>query len=704
MRPDLLNPVFADVSALDGIGPALAKKLTGLLVRPDSGHDSARVVDLLWHLPVGMIDRTNQPKIAELTNGIMATLHVRVETHEPPPKRQSRRPYQVHVFDDTGAITLVFFHGRADYLRKVLPPGELRYVSGRVDFYDGVARMIHPDFILTRQELGEMPLKQPVYPLTAGLGPKALLKAVAGALARCPDLEEWQDRDWRESRDWASFLTALKAVHAPEHPADLEPASPARCRLAYDELLANQLALGLMRDHLHKTKGVSLRGTGEKTRAILAALPFTLTGAQEAAVAEINDDMAARTRMLRLLQGDVGSGKTIVALMAMAVAIEAGCQAAIMAPTELLARQHMATLAPLCAAAGIKLAILTGREKGAVRRTLLEGLDTGAIDLVIGTHALFQSDVAFDRLGLVVIDEQHRFGVHQRLALQAKGAGGIDVLVMTATPIPRTLTLTYYGDMDVSRITEKPPGRQPVDTRVLPQDRLGDVIDGLDRAIERGARVFWICPLIEDSSAIEAVAAEDRHKALGQRFGDRVGLVHGRMSPGERDQAMARFQAGELDILVATTVVEVGVDVPEASIMVIEHAERFGLAQLHQLRGRVGRGAEKSTCLLLYRAPLGEIARARLDIMRQSDDGFVIAEEDLRLRGGGELLGVRQSGMPDLHIARLEVHGDLLATAHDDARLILTKDPLLQSKRGQALRVLLYLFERNEAVRLLSAG
>jgi ATP-dependent DNA helicase RecG len=407
--------------------------------------------------------------------------------------------------------------------------------------------------------------------------------------------------------------------------------------------------------------------------------------------------------MMRLLQGDVGSGKTAVALLAMASAAEAGRQSALMAPTEILARQHFDRIAPLAEAAGLRTALLTGRERGAERRGILADLEAGLIHILVGTHALFQDDVAFTDLGLAVVDEQHRFGVHQRLALGAKG-DGVDVLVMTATPIPRTLALTYFGDMDVSVLREKPAGRQPIATRIVSTDRLDEVTGAIGRAIAAGDLVYWVCPLVAESENVDLAAAEDRFAALKEAFGDQVGLVHGRMAGRDKDAAMESFASGRTRILVSTTVIEVGVDVPQASVMVIEHAERFGLAQLHQLRGRVGRGTKASTCLLVYKGPLGPLARSRLEMMRQTEDGFEIAEADLRLRGEGEILGTRQSGLPGFRLADLDRDDDLLAAARDDARLLIERDPGLASERGQALRLLLYLFERDQAVKLLQAG
>ena len=508
-------------------------------------------------------------------------------------------------FDDSGDLTLVFFHAHKDYLMERLPVGETRLVSGKIEYYNAQPQMTHPDYILTEEEFSEFPAIEPVYPSTAGLAAKTLRGAIRQALEHCPEVPEWQDGAWLSKNKWTGFRTALEAVHSPASSAELEAASPPRSRLAYDELLANQLALAIMRRNLKKSSGRSLSGTGELRRMIVDALPFRLTGSQEHALAEILADMAAPERMLRLLQGDVGSGKTVVALIAMATAVESGTQAALMAPTEILARQHFATIEPLCEKAGAKAALLTGREKGATRADLLARLASGEVDILIGTHALFQSDVEFRDLAFAVIDEQHRFGVHQRLALQSKAPGGADVLVMTATPIPRTLALTLYGDMESSKLTDKPAGRSPVDTRVLPMERIAEVERRLAGAIESGARCYWVCPLVSESELSDLSDAERRFKLLNAQFPGRTGLVHGRLKAAEKDAVMQRFQSGELDILVATTVIEVGVDVPEATIMVIEHAERFGLAQLHQMRGRVGRGAGQSSCLLLYQSPLG---------------------------------------------------------------------------------------------------
>lgn len=699
MRPSLLDPLFAALTTLPGVGPKLDRLFRRLLGRPDG----ARVLDLLFHLPGGHIDRRARPKLRDVVPGGVVTVAVTIDRHRPPPPGRPRLPYQVHASDETGAIVLTFFNARADYLKALLPVGETRYVSGTAGLYDGMLQIVHPDRVVDEQGLATLPLIEPVYPLTEGLSANAVRKALDAALAKMPALDEWQDGAWRERNGFASFADSLRTLHRPLQPDDVRPGWPAWRRLAYDELLASQVALVLVRAHRRRQPGRARTGDGRLRARIVAALPYSLTLSQRSAIEAVVADLARPERMLRLLQGDVGSGKTVVALLAAAAAIEAGQQAALMAPTEILARQHLHTIAPLAEQAGITVAILTGRERGREREEILRRLADGSIDLLLGTHALFQEDVAFRGLALAIVDEQHRFGVHQRLALAQKGPA-VDMLVMTATPIPRTLVLTCFGDMDISELREKPAGRQPVDTRTVPLSRLHETVAAVGRALADGKRVFWVCPLVEETETTDMAAAEARFAELKERFGARVGLVHGRMRGADKDAAMANFAAGHTTLLVATTVIEVGVDVPQATVMVIEQAERFGLAQLHQLRGRIGRGSGRSTCLLLYKPPLGETAKARLAIMRETDDGFRIAEEDLRLRGEGDVLGTRQSGLPGFRIARIEDHGDMLAAARDDATLLLARDPALQSERGQAMRCLLYLFERDAAIRLIGAG
>ncbi len=699
MRPSVLDPFFASVRSLSGIGPKVAA-LLGKLLGTDIPGAEPKVGQLLFLAPHSVIDRRNRPGIVNAPEGAIVTLEVTVDQHQPAPPGRGNVPHRVFAHDDTGEIALTFFHAQLPWLQKMLPEGETVIVSGKVEWFNGRASMVHPDYIASLEDAANLPMVEPVYPLTAGLSPKTLARAVKEALTRVPTMPEWVDAPLLARERFTSFQQSLNTLHLPEDPSDIALESISRRRLAYDEFLAGQLALALVRAKTRRLSGRPLEGTGRIVAEIMRHLPYRLTKGQDQAVREIITDLKSPERMLRLLQGDVGSGKTVVGLLSMAHAAESGGQSALMAPTEVLARQHFATIAPLAEKAGLKAALLTGREKGRDRSAVLEGLKSGEIDIVIGTHALFQEKVEYV---LVIIDEQHRFGVHQRLMLTAKGSAP-DMLVMTATPIPRTLVLTAFGDMDVSKLTEKPAGRQPITTAIVPMERMGELVERIRKAVSEGQKIYWICPLVEESEVVELTSAEERFESLKPVFGDRIGLIHGRMNGAEKDEAMRAFKQGETRVLVATTVIEVGVDVPDATIIVIEHAERFGLSQLHQLRGRVGRGDKPSTCLLLYKGPLGEIAQARLKVMRETEDGFRIAEEDLKLRGEGELLGTRQSGTPGFRLASIEAHGDLLEIARKDARYILTSDPDLESERGQALRILLYLFGRDEAIRLLRAG
>lgn len=701
MRPTLLDPLFASVASLSGVGPKLAQLLASLLGREDA--EDARVVDLLFLAPFRLIDRRNQPGIALAQQGAIVTITGRVDRHQPPPPGKSSLPYRVFLHDETGELALTFFRVKGNWLEKALPVDETIIVSGKVDWFNGRPSMVHPDLMVKASEAENMPLVEPVYPLTAGLSPKVLRKQIEHAVERVPELPEWADPALVTRQGFPSIRQSFVDLHHPRDEMDVDPQAPARRRLAYDEFLAGQVSLALVRQKLRKVPGSPVKATGEISGKILAALPFSPTGSQTLAIADILKDMASDTRMLRLLQGDVGAGKTLVALLAMAAAVESGGQAVLMAPTEILARQHHATISKFAASAGLKVEVLTGRTKGKEREAITERIASGEAQIIIGTHALFQDTVNYSNLVLAVVDEQHRFGVHQRLRLTAKGISP-HMLVMTATPIPRTLVLAAFGDMDVSKLTEKPAGRKPIQTVTVPSERTGEIVERLRAAVADGKKAYWICPLVEESDVSELMSAEERFAVLEKAIGAPIGLVHGRMSGLEKDAAMLAFKNGETRLLVATTVVEVGVDVPDATIMVIEHAERFGLAQLHQLRGRVGRGDEASSCILLYKGPLGETGKARLSILRDSEDGFLIAEEDLKLRGEGELLGTRQSGTPGFRIASLEAHADLLEIARKDAAYLLERDPDLMSPRGEAVRTLLYLHRRDEAIRFLRAG
>ena len=691
-RPEILFPLFAGLETLPGVGAKTAQNMAQLgLERPR---------DLLLHLPHSVIDRRRRRTIRGLELPAVATVEVEVESHRP--ARTRGGAYRVLVRDAETDFTLVFFHAKGDYLKKMLPVGERRLVSGRLEFFDGMAQMPHPDHVLLPEEADEVPDFEPVYPLTNGVTLRVMTRAVRAALDRAPELDEWIDPGQRAAKAWPAWRAAVRAAHAPEEL--MLDTDPARERLAYDELFAHQLTLALARRNVRRGKGRVTRGDGRLRRKVLASLGYAPTGAQTRAVAEVERDLAREERMSRLLQGDVGAGKTLVAFLSLLVAVEAGGQGVMMAPTEILARQHLESLGPLAAAAGVRVECLTGRAKGGERRALLERLARGEIDILVGTHAVFQAGVEFRDLRLVVIDEQHRFGVRQRMELGRKGQAP-DVLVMTATPIPRSLALASYGDMDVSVLDEKPPGRKPVTTALVSLGRIGEVVEHLRKAVAEGRQAYWVCPLVEESETSDLTAAEDRFKALRAALGEGVvGLVHGQMPGPEKDAAMARFVAGETSVLVATTVIEVGVNVPNASIMVIERAETFGLAQLHQLRGRVGRGAAQSTCLLLYAAPLGESAEKRLSLLRETEDGFRIAEVDLEMRGAGDVIGVAQSGLPRFRVADIERQAGLMAVAQSDARALLETDPTLEGARGKAARVLLWLMGQDEAIRLISIG
>jgi ATP-dependent DNA helicase RecG len=699
MRPALLNPLFAPVTSLAGVGPKQDKLFRYLLGRDET----PRLVDLLLHLPASVIDRRARPKIRDAVPGTVVTLEVTVDRHRPTPARNSRAPHLVYASDDTGDVVLTYFRAKPGYVEKLLPVGSKRYVSGTLQMFDGVPQIVHPDRVVDEVGFAKLTGIDPVYPLTEGLALGSLRRAMAQALQKLPKLPEWTSPDVIRRCKFPPFAEALNRVHVPLELADILPDGPYWSRLAFDELLAGQLALALVRAQLRRPAGDRNAGDGHLRKKIIDALPYALTSSQRKAAAAIAEDLRQPVRMLRLLQGDVGSGKTVVALLAAAAVTEVGKQAALMAPTEILARQHIKTITPLAERAGLRVAILTGREKGKERREILARLAGGEIDFLVGTHALIQDDVVFKSLALAVVDEQHRFGVRERLALTGKGEA-VDVLVLSATPIPRTLVLTYFGDMDVSELREKPAGRQPIDTRAIPMSRLSEVMEAVGRAIDKGKRVYWIVPLVEESETVALTDAEQRFESLRERFADKVGLVHGKLRGAEKDRVMAQFVGGEVSLLVATTVVEVGVDVPAATVMVIENAERFGLAQLHQLRGRIGRGSEASTCLLLYKEPLGEMSKARLKVIRETTDGFRIAEEDLKLRGEGDVLGVRQSGLPGYRIARSEVHAQLITQARDEALRIMKENPKLTGERGEALRCLLYLFERDEALPLMGAG
>jgi ATP-dependent DNA helicase RecG len=696
-RPPELFSLFRTVEALDGVGKKRAQTLARQL-------SLVTLRDLVWHFPHGVIDRRHSPPILQLEEGRIASIIATVREHRPP--RSGRKIYQVLLENASGQLMLGFFNSRETYLSQLLPPGREVLVSGKVEYYQGVPQMLHPDYIASPDEKDRVMVLEPVYGLTAGVGNRMMRDLATQALTQLPDLPEWHDAALKKQRHWPSWQQAVRCQHDPSTPAEILTA--ARERLAADELLANQLALALVRQRMRSGRGLLMKSPGRLRADCLNHLPFSLTQGQAEIIDARLQEMASGERMIHLLQGDVGSGKTAVALLLMLEALESGFQAVLMAPTDIVCRQHGEWFNKVLAPLGLSATVLTGADKTASRKQALQKLEDGSAGLIIGTHALFQEKVSFHRLGLVVVDEQHRFGVEQRLALSEKGSseqGKPHMLLMSATPIPRSLTLTAFGDMDASQLKEKPPGRKPVDTRVMPVARYLELVDGLRRAMAEGARIYWVCPLVDESEQLQdMMSAEQRYHALAREFPGIVRLAHGQMPAAERQQALAEFAEGKAQILVATTVIEVGVNVPEATVMVIEHAERFGLAQLHQLRGRVGRGEHASRCLLLYGPKAGSTALERLKTLRTSDDGFYIAEQDLRLRGGGEILGTRQSGIPDFRFANLYDHRDLIAVMRDDVRLVLHRDPDFSSTRAQSLRRLLYLFEYDQAIAYLHAG
>lgn len=692
MRPDILFPLFKDITSISGVGTKYAKLLHNIEID--------KVADLLWHLPHTFINRKLSPSLPAARIGEIGTFEVMVIEHIPP--KIKSKPYRVLCHDNyENQLVLCFFKTYGDFLSKQLPLNSKRYISGKLERFNGIFQINHPDYISSN--INNIPEIEPVYGLTAGISNKFISSLIQNALSKVPVFPEWQNQQFIKQHRFPNFNQAILAIHNPHTFSDIQSSAIARDRLAYDELLANQLALAIVRQKIKKQNGRKIAGNGLLRKKILDILPFQLTGAQEKVLKEIFTDQAAESRMLRLLQGDVGSGKTIVALLTMLNAVECGYQASIMAPTEILAKQHMETIAPLCESIGIKAELLTGRVKGKKRTQILNDLIEGKIDILIGTHALFVEDVTFKDLACVIIDEQHRFGVHQRLNLSNKG-NLADILVMTATPIPRSLILTAFGDMEYSKIDQLPAGRKPVDTRVMPLTKIDEIISALKNKLDNGSRAYWVCPLVEESEKIDLAAAEQRFELLKKVFGPKVGLIHGKMKEKQKDEIMEQFKNGIISLLVATTVIEVGVNVPEATIMIVEHAERFGLAQLHQLRGRVKRGNSAATCLLLYNYPTSQTAISRLQIMKETEDGFLIAEEDLKLRGGGEILGTKQSGFANFKLADMNIHQGLLLTACQEAKMIIAQDPDLTSEHGLALRILLYLFERDDAVKTYLAG
>lgn len=667
------------------------------------------VKDLLFHLPNTVHSRRFFESIQDLKTfySDAANLSVKagfigeVVVHET--ARVNHIPTRVIVKDASGGMEVVFFHIKPSYLLTKLPVGRRFAFGGSINTYLGRIHMVQPEVILDPIQKSQLEGNDRIYGLTKGLSQNFFRKVMPVILDAIPNVPEWDEHTTQENQ-WPSWSDAIKSLHTANSDMDLIPSTPARLRLAYDELLAHQLSMILVKNAYHRAAGIPKTAEGTLVKKAMDLIPFQLTNAQIMALNQTLDDLKSGHQMHRLIQGDVGSGKTIVALLAMLQTVESGFQATLLAPTDILARQHFASIKPLCEKLGIEIRLFTGRDKTKERRINNDDLQSGAIHIAVGTHALIQETIQFKHLGLAVIDEQHKFGVAQRAALSEKG-NFIDTLFMSATPIPRTILLARYGDLDVSIIDEKPPGRKDIKTLVMPSAKEAELIASLDRSINTGNQIYWVCPLIEESDVLNLTASEDRFKQLCDALPHRrIGMVHGRMKGSDKDAVMMEFKQGNWDILVATTVIEVGVDVPRATIMVIEHAERFGLAQLHQLRGRIGRNDQESTCILLYAPNPTNIAQARLTIMRETNDGFKIAEEDLKLRGGGEIASTRQSGFPDYIFADPMQHKNLMETAYSSATELLKKNPDLLGNKGDAIRLLLKLYNRDDTLRYVRSG
>lgn len=677
-----LDSLYKPLTVLQGIGPKYRALLT-TLIKGD------RLIDLAFHMPHSYVSRKVLTKLVHVPFDTPIIVKVTVEAHKPP--RKYSGPYEIITSDGTSYLSIVYFHAKGDYLEKLYPVGREVAIAGKVESFGGKKQMMHPDYVVPGAQLSTIPQIEPIYPLCNGITNKTIRMAIKGLRQFIPDPSEWIPRATIEANHWPRFQLALLGAHMLDTTIDHEKA---RERLAFDELYAHQISLRIARNQVKIDTAPRLPSPLPLVEKAVEALPFTLTEDQKEVLRDIYKDMKSGSPMRRLLQGDVGCGKTVVAFLAMLAITEANFQAAIMAPTDILARQHYAFMKPFEDLLGVKVALLTAREKGSHRKELFHDLATGKIDLIIGTHALFENDVIFGKLGVVIIDEQHRYGVEQRYKLLSKGEAP-HLLVMTATPIPRTLHMAFYGDLDLSQIRHKPGQRKQIDTRVISLERLYQVINGLASQIEKGEQIYWICPLVAESEKLDLAAAEDRFTFLKGIFGHKVGLIHGRIDNTHKDEVLQAFKEGDIQILVSTTVVEVGIHVEQATTMIIEHAERFGLSQLHQLRGRVGRSDLASFCLLLYAPPLNPIAQRRLEVMRETNDGFVIAEEDLNLRGSGTILGRAQSGAGDFRIAEFPQDFKLLSAAH---ALVQEYAPT------ETPHDLLQLFQMEHAIPLIQAG
>ena len=685
MRPKILYKLFSNIISLKGIGPKNAKVIERLCGK--------YVIDLLFHKPSTYIDRRNSPKIVDLEEGKIATIIVTIDSHSP--SFNKRMPYRINCSDDTGAISIVYFNLRGPYLKKIFPVGRQKVISGKFEKFNENFQITHPQHVVDLENLDNVKKIECIYPLTAGLTSKTIQKSINSALINLDPLPEWIPDDKIKGNNWPNWNEAIKKIHNPVNTSD-SVNSLFLERLVFDELLAQQLTIRLIKNKISHTQGVPIKRKNKLIKQLEENLDFSLTNDQLKTIDEISRDQSKPNKMLRLLQGDVGSGKTIVALFAMMQCLENEKRSILMAPTEILAEQHFNTIAKIIDSMDLTCSLITSSTK--------ESHNFKA-DILIGTHALFQEKVSFDNIGLVVIDEQHKFGVHQRILLNEKAGNECDVLLMTATPIPRTLELAAYGDTDISKIMEKPKNRKEINTKSINITKVEDLKESLNKIISKGEKIYWVCPLVDESEKLQLQSVNERLKDLRSYYSDySVEIVHGQMQQEDKNSVMQKFKSGKVNILVATSVIEVGIDDPDATVIIIENAERFGLSQLHQLRGRVGRGEKTSTCILLFNGPLTENAKRRIKIMKETNDGFKIAEEDLDIRGAGEILGSKQSGVPNFKLSNLDKHKHLLEEARETAIKTIKDDPQLKSPLGKAQRVLLHLFRNDVAIDYLKTG
>ena len=685
MRPKILYKLFSNLETIKGIGPKNAKLIERLCGK--------YLLDLILHRPIAYIDRRNSPKIKDLSNNSIVTLILKVDSHTP--SFNKRMPYKITCSDETGQLNIVYFNLRGPYLKKMFPLGSKKVVSGKVEEFNGIFQMTHPQHIADESNLDSVKKIECVYPLTAGISSKIIQKSINSSLAIIDDLPEWIPNDYLQKNNWTSWKKSIYEMHNPnELKEDKEDIY--LNRLVFDELLSQQLTVRLIKNKISKLKGNTIKPNGSLLESLKNHLSFELTDDQNQAIKEISKDQSSPNKMLRLIQGDVGSGKTVVALHGMIQCAENSKKSILMAPTEILAEQHYNTIKLFADKLKLSCALITASNK---KNHNYES------DILIGTHALFQDKVSIDNIGLIVIDEQHRFGVHQRILLNEKAGNECDILLMTATPIPRTLELASYGDMDITKIMQKPKNRKPIITKSINLNKIESLKEALIKKLKQREKIYWVCPLVDESDKIDLQSVNQRVLDIQKYYKDfNVEMVHGQMKQEEKNKIMDNFKNFKTQILVATSVIEVGIDDPDATVIIIENSERFGLSQLHQLRGRVGRGTKQSTCILLFDGTLTDNAKKRINVMKETNDGFKIAEEDLSIRGAGEILGTRQSGLPNFRLTNLNVHKSLMLQAREMAIKIVEKDPELSSDQGKSLRLLLHLFNNQVAIDYLKSG